>query len=213
MNNERPFYASNEINELMKALCAAQAEVKSAKKCGTNPHFRATYARLEDVISEVQPVATKHGLVVWTGGAVRDGQQISITTIFHTSGQWICTEYLMGSNLTPQQIGSAQTYFRRYAQQGGFNQPSEDDDGHAASQTQPTIRPLPSSNAAMCCGNRMMISKYDTNMFYCPKCKKKMPINQAVTKSIPQHVKDFDGPPDDFDVDRMEYELAQQKEQ
>lgn len=126
----KPFYSSEEIQELMVALCKAQEEVKPAKKTG-KAHYGA-YATLADVIDEIQPVANKYGLVIWTGATFRDGVQLSVTTLFHTSGQWLSSEYCMGHDLGPQDIGSAQTYFRRYAQQGNFNQPCEDDDGVTA---------------------------------------------------------------------------------
>ena len=43
-------------------------------------------------------------------------------------------EIALPTDLTPQQVGSAITYFRRYTLQLALNLVAEDDDGHAASQ-------------------------------------------------------------------------------
>jgi hypothetical protein len=60
------------------------------------------------------------------------------TMLLHTSGQWIASRYVMpiGDKLTPQAIGSAITYARRYALSAIVGiAPDDDDDGNAASVT------------------------------------------------------------------------------
>ena len=66
----------------------------------------------------------------------QDGQQVLETRLIHTSGEWISAVWLLPSDATPQQMGSALTYGRRYTATALLGiAPDEDDDGKAASKT------------------------------------------------------------------------------
>lgn len=125
---------SNEINELAKALAAAQGEMESAKKKSINPHFRAKYADLAacwDVIRETLPV---HGLSVVQTLGFADGRTIVTTQLMHASGQWVrgsCPIRPVKDD--PQGMGSAITYGRRYGLAAMVGLTQDDDDGQAAS--------------------------------------------------------------------------------
>lgn len=123
---------SDSIKNLMVAVGALQAECIKIKKDSTNPHFKSKYASLPTILDEIQPVLTKHNLAYTQ---VPEGGKI-ITLLMHTeSGEWIESEYeLHSSQQTPQAIGSAITYARRYSLTStlGLNI-DDDDDGNAAS--------------------------------------------------------------------------------
>jgi hypothetical protein len=126
------------IGQLAKAYTAAWAEMDHAVKNAENPHFKSDYATLDAVLDAIRPVFARHDLSLLQapGQMSADGKRISITNILmHGSGQHLqfATELPIGDRLTPQAVGSAITYGRRYAVAavGGIAQ--VDDDGNAAS--------------------------------------------------------------------------------
>jgi hypothetical protein len=127
---------SDNINELAKALAAAQASLTAAKKDAVNPHFRNSYATLQSVWDAAKEVLSPNGLAVVQTFAPTDGSRMDITTtLMHTSGQWIRGTLSMNPQKgDPQGIGSAVTYGRRYALSAILGiVADEDDDGNAAS--------------------------------------------------------------------------------
>lgn len=124
---------SESINEIAGALAKAQAEMGGAVKDSANPFFKSKYADLSSVREAVNGPLTKHGIAVVqspsTGGAV-----VSVATMLvHTSGQWIRGEVsCTAKDDSPQAVGSAITYLRRYALQSFAGVAPEDDDAEAA---------------------------------------------------------------------------------
>jgi len=141
---------SAEIDQLAKALCAAQSVMKGAVKDATNPAFRTTYADLASVWDAARSPLTSNGLSVSQHpGRTEDGQ-VSVTTILmHSSGQHIISVVsAMPTQGTPQAAGSVVTYLRRYALSSVVGIAPEDDDGHAASEPSPHHgRPTPQRQA------------------------------------------------------------------
>ena len=145
---------SSEIGELAKALAAAQGEMTAASKDATNPHFKSRYATLASVWDAIRGPLSRNGLSVSQVLETPDaspGLVAMRTILLHTSGQWIASRYVMpiADKLTPQAVGSAITYARRYALSAIVGiAPDDDDDGNAASvapakQTQPSPAPKP----------------------------------------------------------------------
>ncbi len=123
---------SAEINELAKALSLAQSEMGTAKKDSTNPFFKSNYADLASTWDACRAALTKNHLAVvqTTEG---DGKSVTvITTLMHSSGQWIRGELTMLPVKTdPQGIGSCVKYARRYALSAMVGIADSDDDGNA----------------------------------------------------------------------------------
>lgn len=123
------------INELAGALAKAQGQMEGAKKDMANPFFKSKYADLASVWEAARKPLSDNGLAViqTTNG---DCEVVTvITTLFHSSGQWIRgTLKMRPSKLDPQGIGSCLTYARRYALAAMVGIAPEDDDGNAASQ-------------------------------------------------------------------------------
>lgn len=131
---------SAEIGELAKALAAAQGEMTAASKDASNPHFKSRYATLASVWDAIRGPLSRNGLSVSQVLETPDaGPGVIVRTILlHASGQWICSRYVMPipDKLTPQAVGSAITYARRYALSAIVGiAPDDDDDGNAASVT------------------------------------------------------------------------------
>ncbi len=120
---------SESINELATALAKAQQEIKPALKDAANPFFKSKYADLHSTWDACKDALNKNGLsVVQT---MED--QFLITTLLHTSGQWIegaCP--LINTKGDMQGLGSAVSYARRYSIAAICGVVSEDDDAQTA---------------------------------------------------------------------------------
>lgn len=125
---------SENINELASALSKAQGEITAALEDKVNPHFKASYASLSSVWEACRSQLSKNGLAV-IQTMQNEGEQLTlVTTLTHSSGQWI-KSYLPISTTkaTPQALGSAITYMRRYSLAAMVGvAPDEDDDANAA---------------------------------------------------------------------------------
>jgi len=131
--NETPPVAfqtqSEEINEVAGALSLAQGDMAPAKKTGSNTFFKSTYADLNSVIE-----ATRFPLSANDLSMIQycdDGYVV--TQLMHSSGQWLRGRMrITPKDNSPQAIGSALSYARRYSWQMMVGLASADDDGEAA---------------------------------------------------------------------------------
>lgn len=128
MNNQ-----SETIGKLAAALCAAQAELKSAEKDGKNPHFKSHYATVESVLDACLPVLNKHGIaLIQRPCPCADGVELE-TMFVHNSGEWVSGRiHIPLSKNDAHGVGSAITYSRRYSLAAMAGLKQGDDDGNAA---------------------------------------------------------------------------------
>jgi len=127
---------SPEINEVAKALCAAQKEMKPAVKDSVNPHFKSKFSDFASIWDAIRIPVTSNGLTILQD--VTTGEKtVSVTTrIIHTSGQWL--EFgpltIPLAKFDAHGIGSGTTYAKRYALSAalGVVSSDEDDDGNTA---------------------------------------------------------------------------------
>lgn len=135
---------SEEITKIAPALVSAMGSIGGAKKDGKNPHFRSSYATLGSVIEACQAVLTANELcfIQDQGGITEHNTVVMTTRLMHSSGEWIDTVCeAKPKSFTPQDIGSAITYLRRYGLMTALGIPAEDDDGNGASRgTQETAK-------------------------------------------------------------------------
>ena len=125
---------SDHINELATALSKAQGEITGALKDSANPFFKSKYADLASCWEACRAPLAKNGLAVFQVPEYTETGLTLITTLAHSSGQ-----FMRGSlpvhpkDDTPQAMGSALTYARRYALTAFIGIAQVDDDGNAAS--------------------------------------------------------------------------------
>lgn len=127
---------SESIANLAKALSAVQGALKPATKSAENPFFKSHYADLPACWESVRgPLAANNLAVVQTTEVTPAGAVVLVTTLTHTSGEWIKGSYPINPvKQDPQAIGSAVTYARRYALCAMIGiVADEDDDGNRAS--------------------------------------------------------------------------------
>jgi len=130
---------SQEIKEIAEAMALAQAEITTASKDKKNPHFGQTYATLASVWDACRAALTKNGIsVIQSPNAA--GTQVTVTPmLLHKSGQWFRDSItLTARDASPQPLGSATTYGRRYALSAMVSvAPDDDDDGNHAQPEKP----------------------------------------------------------------------------
>lgn len=124
---------SQEVNEIVKALCKAQGAMGNAVKNSTNPHFKSKFADLFAVLDACKDELAENDLYLAQQVTTIDTKTMLVTTIYHTSGQWIRSYLpLFLEKQTSQGQGSAITYARRYALTSLLGIAQADDDGQAA---------------------------------------------------------------------------------
>jgi hypothetical protein len=130
------FTTSPTTAKLDEALAKAQGEMGVAVENATNPHFKSTYADLASVWQAIRAPLTKHGLSVTQWPCHSDDGRLHLVTRLAHSGEWMQSEYSspIGAQ-TPQALGSAITYAKRYCLMAILGIPSEDDDGNAATES------------------------------------------------------------------------------
>jgi len=135
---------SAQIDELSTALSKAQGLIEGAKKDAANPFFKSKYADLASVWDACRAALAVNGLAVIQSPAA-EGTRVSVDTLLtHSSGQWVAgTVSVTAKEDSPQAIGSAITYLRRYALQSFVGVAPEDDDANAASAKSHIVKAVP----------------------------------------------------------------------
>lgn len=138
---------SDQINELASALAKAQSEIKGAVKDANNPFFKSKYADLESVWEACRGPLAKNNLAIVQASQIGEFGAVLVTTLMHSSGQWIEGVYPVDPvKKDPQGLGAATTYARRYALAAMVGVCSiEDDDGESAMNRKPVDRPAPAA--------------------------------------------------------------------
>lgn len=131
---------SEGIGKLAAALAKAQGKFKAPKKERTvdTGSYTYKYADLSDVLEAIVPALSENELALMQTTEVEvaqgeDGKAIQklrlVTTLAHSSGEWVRGYYPLRWSEKPQEMGSAITYARRYAAQAivGINAEQDDD--------------------------------------------------------------------------------------
>lgn len=146
---------SDSIAALAAALATAQAEIKAAEEDRTasvqsdKAKYSYGYATLASVWDACRGPLSKNGLSIAQfpettfatfspderGGQKFSPPSVKVTTrLMHKSGEWMESEIVLKPDGdTPQKIGSAITYGRRYALSAMVGVAPDDDDGADAS--------------------------------------------------------------------------------
>lgn len=124
------------INELAKALSAAQGKIKpvvAGEEANTGT-YKYSYATLVAHHEAARAPLAENGLSVVQVTRLNGNQNVLVTKLLHSSGQWIRSEIGLPPTPTPQTFGSMMSYYRRYAFSAliGTATKEEDDDGAQA---------------------------------------------------------------------------------
>ena len=140
-------------NTLAGKILKVQAEVGAIKKDANNPFFKSKYFDINGLLKVLRPVASKHGIVIMqtlqydSGFGDKPIQVLKTSVIDGENGQ----EYTSFVNLPhitdPQKVGSAITYYRRYALQAMFALEAEDDDANSVSRAPQAKKKFPETSS------------------------------------------------------------------
>ena len=112
---------------IYKQLLDVQKEVGAISKDSKNPFFKSKYFDINKLIEVVNPVLSKHGLVLLQ--PIEDNKVVS--RLFDAETEKCVESSLELPNLSdPQKIGSAISYYRRYTLSSLLGLQAEDEDGN-----------------------------------------------------------------------------------
>lgn len=118
-------------------LLQFQTKVGIIKKDSKNPHFKNTYASLTQILGEVKPILTECKLIL-----LQPINEKGVGTILidSESGESVESFIHLPTNQTPQQLGSAITYYRRYTLASLASLEIDDDDAQSTNVKQPDVK-------------------------------------------------------------------------
>jgi hypothetical protein len=128
-----------ELNELSNTLTLHQklhrAKLAIGKVTKNAMSHHSKYADLNAILSTVEPVLLENGLLLIQP---IQGNSVCTQIVDVDSGAMLESCMDLPQGITPQQMGSAITYYRRYTLQSALSLQAVDDDGQQASKEQPT---------------------------------------------------------------------------
>lgn len=112
-------------------LHRAKLAIGKVTKNANNPHFKKAYADINAILDAVEPILLDNGVIL-----LQPIMSNSVCTqiIDIDSGAMIESCMELPAGLSPQQQGSAITYYRRYTLQSTLSLQAVDDDGEKASK-------------------------------------------------------------------------------
>lgn len=117
----------------MDKILKLQSEIGVLVKTETNPFFKSKYMDINGLLEQLLPLLEKYGLTVTQPLTIVDGKNALATYVKGKDGEMIADSHILLPDLQdPQKMGSAITYYRRYALQSLFLLRAEDDDANSA---------------------------------------------------------------------------------
>jgi len=116
----------------MDKILAIQTSIGKLTKDKTNPFFKSSYFDINQIIEQLLPLLEKYNIVVTQPLTNLDGKPAILTSLHDGEhGSTIISSVVPLPDLQdPQKMGSAITYYRRYALQSLFLLQADDDDGN-----------------------------------------------------------------------------------
>lgn len=120
----------------MDKILKIQSEIGVLVKTETNPFFKSKYMDINGLLEQLLPLLEKHKVLVCQPLGIHDGKNTLETIVYdlENPNNSIAHSIIYLPNLEdPQKMGSAITYYRRYALQSLFLLRAEDDDANVGS--------------------------------------------------------------------------------
>jgi hypothetical protein len=133
---------SEQTNELAAALAKAQGQMKPVPFDRTNPHYKNKYASLSAFVEAIRKALADNGIAYTQTTQTKDGAFVLVTTLRHSSGQWVSSEWPLVV-ARPQEMGASLTYARRYCLSAICGVAADDDDDAESVPVNQNAPPLP----------------------------------------------------------------------
>lgn len=141
----------------MDKILKIQSEIGVLSKTETNPFFKSKYMDINGLLAQLLPLLEKYKICVTQPLHHIEGKPAIKTVVWDTEDekgdggytQLVCDSLIPLPDLQdPQKMGSAITYYRRYALQSLFLLQAQDDDANLASTPKsPANRSIEASKA------------------------------------------------------------------
>tara|TARA_R110000868_G_C10972640_1_gene770706 strand:+ start:33060 stop:33689 length:630 start_codon:yes stop_codon:yes gene_type:complete len=177
---------------LNQKLLAIQEEIGAIKKSKTNPYFNSNYFDINLLLDVVKPVLNKHKIVLMQPLVHIEGKPAIETVLLDTENDTMLKDIMpivmpivttqkdgvstTVDGLKAQEMGSAITYYRRYALQSLLSLEAEDDDGNKASNSVAQVTKNVGDNSKIpetVVGNGTQLPQN------CPVCNKVMNLKEG----------------------------------
>lgn len=123
---------------MIKKIHNIQQKIGALSKDKENPFFKSKYTDINQILDQLLPLLGEEGLTVLQPLTTTADGKPAIRTIVLSSDEndeSFAWETPLPENPDPQKMGSAITYYRRYALVSLFGLRQEDDDGNTASKS------------------------------------------------------------------------------
>lgn len=116
----------------MDKILKIQTKIGVLSKDKENPFFKSKYLDINQIIAHLLPLLEEEKLTVIQPLTNIDGKPALRTIVSDDDGIIVEDVITLPENPDPQKMGSAITYYRRYALQSLFLLQAEDDDANSA---------------------------------------------------------------------------------
>lgn len=116
----------------MDKILKIQSEIGVLSKTETNPFFKSKYMDINGLLAQLLPLLEKHKITVIQPLHNINGRPAISTEVFDGDKMITIDTITLPDLQDPQKMGSAITYYRRYALQSLFLLQAQDDDGEGA---------------------------------------------------------------------------------
>jgi len=119
----------------MEKILKIQSEIGVLVKTETNPFFKSKYMDINGLLEQLIPLLEKYKLTVVQPLSHIENKP-ALRTVIYDEGKFLLEDIMPLPDIQdPQKMGSAITYYRRYALQSLFLLRAEDDDANSSSDT------------------------------------------------------------------------------
>lgn len=134
----------------MEKILNVQKKIGVLVKTENNPFFKSKYLDINALLEQLQPLLAEEGLTVIQplGQSVQEGKPVLSTEVWDGDKLLVRGSMPLPDIQDPQKMGSAITYYRRYALQSLFLLRAEDDDANHASAPKTTPAQTLAKNVA-----------------------------------------------------------------
>lgn len=121
------------LSQLYTKIFKLKSEMGAVTKSAKNPFFKSNYADLNSHLDVVEPLASKHGLLLSQQTVAAQIGNLVVTKLTDIdTGQSLESSFRIPDLDDMQKLGGAITYARRYTLGSLLGMKAEDDDGNTA---------------------------------------------------------------------------------
>lgn len=127
-------YQDKSTTNIWKKIFQIKKEIQPLTKDTTNDFYNSKYFDINALLNNIEPILSKYNLMLLQ--PIKEGKLVTILIDVDSSEEY-SSSIDLPTNVEPQKMGSAITYYRRYSIVSMLGLQAEDDDANATTK-QPT---------------------------------------------------------------------------